>query len=436
MPLVHPGALAAGAAVSLLSLWFSLRQRRRHRLLKDLPTSKTQGVFIGQVEVAGTAESEAPLRSYLAEAACVHYAWSVEEHWRRVRVESYTDSKGNRRTRTRVESGWTEVASGGELQQFYLQDDTGVILVDPDGATIEPQTMFSETVGRSHPLYYGRGPDGAVANSTGTRRFVEKGIPLHAAVFALAHAREREDVVAPMLAKEKGVEFLLSCRGEAAVQRGLAAGSWATWVLGLAAMPAAIYFGRDPVAPGTALVQGGLALSAAYLLVWSACWVWMVHNSLVNLRERVRQGWSLVEVQLKRRHDLIPQLESVVRALAAHEQDVQTVLAALRAQAGATRPGEPGADHAALAPTVRALAEAYPDLVAAGGFSDLQRELVTTEQRIALARTYYNDIATQYATRLQQVPDRWVGGLRDLKPEPLLAAADFERASVQVSFAS
>jgi hypothetical protein len=62
----------------------------------------------------------------------------------------------------------------------------------------------------------------------------------------------------------------------------------------------------------------------------------------------------------------------------------------------------------------------------------LHRELVTTEQRIALARGYYNDIATNYATRLERVPDCWVARLRTLMPEPLLAAAEFERAAVPV----
>jgi hypothetical protein len=66
----------------------------------------------------------------------------------------------------------------------------------------------------------------------------------------------------------------------------------------------------------------------------------------------------------------------------------------------------------------------------------LHRELVETEQRIALARTYYNDIATHYATRLEIVPDRFVARLRGLRPEPLLAAADFERAPVEVKFAA
>ena len=73
-----------------------------------------------------------------------------------------------------------------------------------------------------------------------------------------------------------------------------------------------------------------------------------------------------------------------------------------------------------MAGTVRAVAERYPNLVAQEGLSRLQKKLVETEQRIALARTYYNDIATQFATRVGQVPDTWLAGRRGIRPEPLL----------------
>lgn len=79
--------------------------------------------------------------------------------------------------------------------------------------------------------------------------------------------------------------------------------------------------------------------------------------------------------------------------------------------------------------------ETYPQLTAQESFGTLQQQLVETEQRIALARTYYNDIVTQFATRLERIPDRWVAALAAMKPEPLLAAAHFERAPIAVRFA-
>jgi hypothetical protein len=143
-----------------------------------------------------------------------------------------------------------------------------------------------------------------------------------------------------------------------------------------------------------------------------------------------------VDVELKRRHDLIPGLASAVAALSSHEAGVQTAVAALRAQESATRPGEPGPDFAGVAGTLRAVAEKYPNLVAQEGFSRLSAQLVETEQRIALARAYYNDIATHFATRVAQVPDAWLAAVGGIRAEPLLATADFERAPVKVSLAA
>ena len=195
--------------LSLLCLWGSHRTNKRRRLIGNLPTSKTQGIFIGLVELKGTAESEQPLQSYLAEEMCVLYSYRVEEEWRREVEEEYTDSEGRTQTRTRIESGWNTIASGGEDTPFYLLDDTGVVLVRPEGAEIRPAKLFSETCTPVHPLYYGKGPGGAVMDSTFVRRFVETGIPLHHPLFVVGQAREREDVVAPELAHEKSTPLYL-----------------------------------------------------------------------------------------------------------------------------------------------------------------------------------------------------------------------------------
>jgi len=110
---------------------------RRRRILADTSTSKAQGVFIGFVEIKGTAESAEPFTSYLAAATCVHFGWEVDEAWSRTVTETYTDSKGETKTRQIRESGGTTVAQGGESKPFYLRDETGVILVRPKGAGIE-----------------------------------------------------------------------------------------------------------------------------------------------------------------------------------------------------------------------------------------------------------------------------------------------------------
>src|SRR5580704_4453292 len=98
-----------GFVLGIVCLLAGLRDGKRKRLVDNLPTSKTSGVFIGLVELKGTAESVEPLTSFLAECQCVHYAWSVDERWSRTVTETYTDGDGKTQTRTRTESGWTTV---------------------------------------------------------------------------------------------------------------------------------------------------------------------------------------------------------------------------------------------------------------------------------------------------------------------------------------
>jgi len=423
-----------GLLLSLLCLVMAFRSGRRWRLLSGLPTSKTTGVFIGLVEVKGTAESSSPLASYLAQEPCVCYRWSVEEHWSRTVTETYTDSQGKTQTRTRHESGWKTVGDGGEMIPFYLQDDCGAVLIRPEGARLEPAEMFRQTCGRGDPLYYGKGPEGAVADSDHRRRFSEEGIPLHAALYVVGQARERQDVVAPEIAHDPNAPmYLISTRSEERVSSGMKWGQRVWFAVGLVLAVGSVV-ARDAVLGVHPQSRLGLyaGVGLGFLAVVALVWVWMVFNSLVDLRMRVRQAWSLVDVQLKRRHDLIPNLVALVQGYRDYERQVQTELANLRGELLATPPGVAGPDYRAVAGTIVAIAERYPDLKADAAFASLHKNLVDTEQRIALARGYFNDIATHYNTRLEVVPERLVARLAAMKPQPLMAANDFERAAVKV----
>jgi hypothetical protein len=428
--------LIGGALLSLLFLWGAVRSRAKRRLLEDTPTSKTAGVFIGFVELKGRARSGHPLRSFLAEADCVWYAWSVEEHWSRTVTESYTDAQGKRRTRTRTESGWTTVASGGEMIPFYVEDETGVLRVVPDGAKVEAASAFSETCGRGDGLYYGKGPAGGVSNSTHRRRFTESALPLGAALYVVGCARERKDVVAPQIQADPSAPlFLISTRDEAAVRRSYGRGSWGWATGGLVVLGAGVWIhaAMAQLRPEPIAVESALS-GLGYLGAGSLGWGWMVYNSMVSMRHRVRQAWSLIDVQLKRRADLIPNLVSCVRGFADHERTLQAELAALRGQLEATPPGRPGPDPHELRSAVRVMVERYPDLKAQAGFLELQEELARTEERIALARAYYNDLASFYNVRRQVVPDAWVASLAGCGEERLLEADGFERAPVRIEF--
>lgn len=429
---------AIGGVLALGCLWGAMRAARRRRLVDGLPTCKTTGVFIGLVEVQGTAEAEAPLTSYLAGRRCVHYAWSIEEKWSRLVTQTTTDSKGNTQTTTRRESGWKTIAEGGEQTPFYLRDDCGVLLVRPDGAEIEAEVVCETDCERDDPLYYGKGPADSIANSDHERRFHEVAIPLHAPVYVIGRARERDDVVAAEIAADREAPlFLVSTRGEKQISGGYAVAFWVWLTFGLALCVLGFGFGLPatwPPVSGWEWVPFVLG-AGVYAVVTFFSWVWSVFNGLIELRNRVAAAWSEVDVQLKRRFDLIPRLEGVVQGLAAHERSVQENVAALRAQRAATPPGVDGPDFEALGGRLVGLMERYPELKANAAFLKMQRELADTEQRIALARGYYNEIATHYTTKLEIVPERFVAALGRLSPRALLVAGDFERAPVQVTLA-
>lgn len=426
-----------GGLLALGCLWGALRSAVRRRLVDGLPTSKTTGVFIGLVEVKGSAESEAPLTSHLAAVRCVHYAWSVEEKWSRTVTHTSTDSKGNTQTSTSRESGWSTVAEGSDQVPFYLRDDCGLLLVRPEGAEIEAEVVFEESCERGDPLYYAKGPEISIANSDHERRFRESVIPLHAEIYVWGRARERTDVVAAEIAADRAAPlFLISTRGEKQISRGFAIKFWSFLMLGLLLCSAGVGFGLPALGGGEGSAWIPFVAGAAgYAGVTGVCWVWSVFNGLIDLRNRVASAWSGVDVQLKRRFDLIPRLESVVQALAGHERAAQEGVAALRAQREATPPGAAGPDFQALRGRLVLLAENYPKLKADASFLKLQQELIDTEQRIALARGYYNEIATHYNTKLEVVPERFIAALGRFPPRALLTAGDFERAPVKVSLA-
>ena len=424
-------------AVAMILLISGLAWRRKKHLIDDLPTSKVEGVFIGLVELKGTAEAETPLTSYLAETRCVYYNFRVQEEWQRTETETYRDKDGNTRTRTRTRSGWRTVR--GETRQipFYLRDDTGIIRVLPEGAKVEGRTVFNRQVRPSDPLYYAKGPSTSIADSTHRRRFTEEAIVLHDPIYLVGKAREREDIVAPEIAHAPEARlFLISTRTAEQVSRGYGLAYLAS-AFGGAALLAAVqwfYWNERSVLPDP-LFPYLWPPQALYFGIWFFGWLWMTYNSLVELRQRMRRAWSLVDVQLKRRSTLIPQIVAVVKGLKEHEKEVQSALAELRTQAQATEPGLDGPDPAACQPSLIALREAYPELKSDEAFRKLQTELSDTEQRIALARGYFNDVCTFYNTRLGIFPDGLIARLTGFQSHPLIVAENFERAPVKVNLA-
>ncbi len=420
--------LAIACLISTIAcLIMSLRNLGRKRLIEDTPTSKTKGVFIGLTELKGTAESEAPLTSYLTGIRCVQYDWRIEEKWSRLVTETYQDSEGKTQTRTRTESGWANVGNGGESPTFYLKDETGVIRVNPEGASIEGETTISDTYGRDDGIYFQKGPPVEVVNSDHRRRFVETAIPLHSTLYVLGQARERDDTVAAEITRDKDASlYVISTKtekhvGESFGQEFLL---WITLGLLVAMISAFALTGLSVLSISSSFALYFLAVAAGYVLV--------VYNSLTTLSNSVSHAWSLVDVQLKRRSDLIRNLVEAVEGYNIHEKDIQLLTSELRKQESTLEPGHLS-EIRGLASTINAASERYPDLLAGESFIMLQRSLIETEQRIALARDYFNEITNFYNTRIVVVPDMLVAKMLKLRPRPLLTIENFERAAVKVT---
>ena len=382
--------------------------------MDDTPTSKTLGIFIGEVEVEGVCVSTAPIRAKFCYKDCVIYKWGIDEEWQRWETEVYTDSQGRTRTRQVLRRGWTTIAGESLYQGFYLKDEFGYVWVHPKGSDYETLSLFEEYTYRGGALYV-MGPDEEIADSTGRRRFYESGIPVGTELFIRGRASERPDIVAPQIVEDPLAEmFIITYRKEKDISSGKAT-AYVLW--NLVGLVTAMGIGAllTPNNP-----QGPVIGLAIYVFAWFMGWVWMVFNSLIGLRNRVQQAQSLIDVQLKRRSDLIPPLIASLKGLRDYEAQVQTEIATLRGQSMGTN------QVSALVPGLKAIIEKYPELIANESFNALMKNLTETEDRIALARNYSNDVTTFYNTRLERIPDRFVAQIVAMQPASLFVAQGFE----------
>ncbi len=163
-----------------------------------------------------------------------------------------------------------------------------------------------------------------------------------------------------------------------------------------------------------------------------------IYNGLVKLRNAVDGAWAQIDVQLKRRYDLIPNLVETVKGYAAHEREtLEAVIAARNMAVAAKGPGEQAAADNVLTGTLKslfALSEAYPDLKANQNFLALQEELTGTEGRIAYARQYYNDIVQRYNTKIQTFPQAIFAAMFRFTAREYFEAEPESRGNVKVQF--
>jgi LemA protein len=181
---------------------------------------------------------------------------------------------------------------------------------------------------------------------------------------------------------------------------------------------------------------GCVCLVGVVLLGWAVA----TYNRLVRQRNQVDAAWAQIDVQLKRRYDLIPNLVETVKGYAAHERGTLDAVVQARnaavAAAGGGPAGRAGAENMLTQTLGRlfALAEAYPNLKANENFLALQSELATTEDKIAYARQFYNSAVQTYNTSTQSIPTNIIAGVGGFRARDLFEAVGGERGPVQVRF--
>ena len=174
------------------------------------------------------------------------------------------------------------------------------------------------------------------------------------------------------------------------------------------------------------------------IVVVIAFWLLMTYNGLVTLRNRVKEAWSQIDVQLKRRSSLIPNLVEAVKGYVKHEKEVlENVTKARSALMGASDPGHKAAANDMLTGALKSLfavAEAYPDLKASENFKQLQEELSDTETKVAASRQFYNTNVLDLNNSLETFPNVLIGGMFGFKKEEFFKATEEEKADVKVKF--
>lgn len=167
-------------------------------------------------------------------------------------------------------------------------------------------------------------------------------------------------------------------------------------------------------------------------------WLALSYNGLVNLRNRVKEAWSQIDVQLKRRSSLIPNLIEAIKGYAKHEKDIfENVSKARSALIGAKNPHEAAVADNMLTGALKSLfavAEAYPNLRASENFKQLQEEISDTETKIAAARQFYNRNVLDLNNSLETIPTMWIGQMFHFQKEDFFKASESEKEEIKVKF--
>ena len=176
----------------------------------------------------------------------------------------------------------------------------------------------------------------------------------------------------------------------------------------------------------------------AIIVVLILLYVWMTYNSLIRLRNQVKTNWAQIDVLLKRRADLIPNLVETVKGYAKHEDEtLQKVIQARNTYVTATTPEEQMESTGELTQALNKLMmlqEAYPDLKADTQFTQLQTELSETENKISFSRQFYNDSVYSYHNKIEMFPSKIIASMFGFKPVKFFEVSQEDRVNPKVKF--
>lgn len=379
------GTLAGGVlAIFLTGIGF--RRLRLQRLIETVPASPTGGVAYGLSELHGTADllpGTEPLTAPVSGKPCVMYRYRVRP----------IDDTGRRH-------GHGFLWSRDLAIPFLCRDGDGTFPIDPANADLIAETRQWDI---------------------GMQRHIESCLFVGAPLYALGAVGVDDRTGSSLIMRAGGPAFVLSgfTEPELVLRKGRIGFTLLTGgLLGAIGMALSLAGGLGNF-DGLTYVSAAL-FAPSFLLLLLAL---MAYNDLVSLRERVRRTWANIDVSLKKRADLMPALEAVVRKLLAHESAVLTDLARVRDQAlqpeALTCPQAEamlGAERRAL-DRLLSLRESYPDLGSAGPAGGLLDALVALENEVALMREGFNRAVERYNTRRDRFPDRILASLFGFRRE-------------------
>lgn len=403
---------------------------RRRRVYADLGTTPAAAVYAGRNEVKGRAWHAHPLRSHVTGTPSVTWSYTLEEEREHTRTVTETDSEGRTTTRTETYTEWHQIDSlSGAHSGVHVVDDSGSVEVLLGPASVISRTFLRETF-REEEQRSLLERLVRLDDRTGKYRRTETGIAVGDELYVVGEASFPGDASVPRL--DHGTPFIVSTRPEESHRRRVGFAVPVFLLLGAAlALWGAAGFDSPAAVPVTGALLVVLFVATATVIVF---------NQLEAHVERAARAWSLIDVQLARRRDLIPALEAVTKAAMSHEQVAQEAVAVARSTVIGDAPDADAvarADAAVEEQTTRlrglvALIEAHPELQADASATRLQAELADTENRIAGTRTFYNETVTLLRDKRRTFPGILVARFADPRRFTLFDAEGFERTVPEI----